>query len=252
MRRFALGLAGYLVACFVAILVIVLRGDGPHPRILDLYPRNGSLYFPGGPMQIAFSQAMDHATVESALQVTPGSQGQGAWFGNILNLQPIGDWKQNVTYHVSLTGKVTDTLGRPLVTPISFSFRVHRLQSVGFCSLGGIRNLCELTLGFRHALTQSPTPVVSYRLSDDGTELAFTRPDPNGLPHLFVLDVANGTTRKLTSGAAFSDGAPNWAPGDANSVTYRRRPVVSRRPLRLGRAQVWNVNIDGSGNLRLS
>ena len=131
MRRFTLGVAGYILFCLVAAVVIVLRGDGPSPRIVSLYPFDGDRYWPGGTAQITFSHSMDEGSVERALQVSPGSQGQGAWYGNTLNLQPVGDWRPGTTYHVELVGKVVDTEGRSLHTPLSFWFRVHHVEVTG-------------------------------------------------------------------------------------------------------------------------
>lgn len=250
MRRFTIAVLSYVVLCLAALTAIVLHGDGPHPRIVAIYPANGDRYWPGGGAEIAFSQPMNQTSVESALQVSPGAQGEGAWYGNTLNIQPNGDWRPNVTYHVQLTGKVTDTLGRPLHTPFSFWFRVHHVQQLTFCTVRGVRNVCERQ-GER-PLTHSSTPVGSYALSSDGSMLAYTRPDRSGLPHLFVVSVDGTGARQLTFGTRYADSAPFWAIDDTNDVSYYRRPVLSRgaHP-RLGTRQLWNIQTDGSQNARL-
>ena len=142
MRRFTLVVALYAAACLCAAVGIVLHGDGPHPRIVSFYPANGDRYWPGGWAQITFSQTMDQASVERSLQVSPGTQGQGTWYGNTLNLQPVGDWKPDVTYHMMLNGTVTDDVGSPLKNQVSFWFRVHRVHHLAFCRQEGVRNVC--------------------------------------------------------------------------------------------------------------
>lgn len=252
MHRFALAAAAYIAACLLAIAVIVIRGDGPHPRVVSIYPGNGDRFWPGGLAQITFSQSMDESSVERALEVSPGGQGQGAWYGNTLNLQPLGDWKPNVTYHVSLQGTVIDDQGRPLHTPISFSFRVHHVGRIGFCSVGGLRNVCEKTPSGDRPLTQSPQPILQYALSPDATMLAYTRRDASGLPHLFLLQLDGTGTQQLTTGNAYADSNPFWTPGDNQDVSYRRRPVTRLGArLLLGKSQLWNVQTDGSANARL-
>lgn len=252
MRRFTVVAGMYILICALAIAVIVIRGDGPHPRVVTLFPTNGYAYFPGGQAEITFSQPMDHSTVERALDVSPGSQGQGAWFGNTLNLQPIGDWRQNTNYRVTLNGTVTDDLGRPLSTPFVFHFRVHRIGSVGLCLAHGRRSICETTPGYRRDLLPPGGPVLQYALSGDGSLLAFTRRNTTQPPHLFVLDLTTGTTSQLTYGTRYADSSPIWAPGDTSSVTYDRRPIIHKGDaIELGPPQLWNVNVDGSGNLRL-
>jgi hypothetical protein len=250
MRRFSLAVAGYILACLIAIAIIILRGDGPHPRIVVIYPPNGDSYFPGGPAQITFSQAMDHASVERALQVSPGTQGQGAWFGNTLNLQPVGDWQANVTYHVELSGTVTDAEGRPLHTPVSFWFRVHHLRRLTTCSVREVREVCERTNSGLRPIFISPDPVEQYALSDDGSLIAYTRRDRSGLPHLFVINADGTQNAQLTGGRQYADSDPSWNPGDDSTINYYRRRVVwnGGRPVVEEPAQPWSISIDGSDN----
>lgn len=253
MRRFTNAVLAYVCLCLFVAAVIVLRGDGPRPRIVAIFPPNGDRYWPGGGAQITFSQPMDEGSVERALQVTPGSQGQGAWYGNTLNLQPVGDWRPNVTYHVKLVGNVTDDQGRPLPTPASFWFRVHHVGRLAYCPIHGIRNVCERMSRGRRPLTQSPTPVRHFALSSDGSTLAYTRRDASRLPHLFIIGVDGTGARQLTSGTAYEDEGVWWAYGDNNSVNYYRRPVTgSGSGPRYGKRQIWNIKVDGADNLRLS
>jgi hypothetical protein len=241
-----------MVACLLGVVVIVLRGEGPHPRIVGIYPPNGDRYWPGGIAQITFSQSMDEASVERALQVSPGSQGQGSWYGNTLNLQPSADWKDNVTYHLSLRGTVTDDQGRPLLTPVSFWFRVHRVRHVAFCRMHGVRNLCEPIGRSQRALTLSPQPVLQYALSPDASILAYTRRDSSGLPHLFLLQLDGSGTLQITHGRRYADSSPFWTTGDSQDVSYYRRPVVWQgKRAHFGRPRLWNVQIDGSDNAAL-
>jgi hypothetical protein len=252
MRRFVFIVAGYVGVCLIVAAVIILRGDGPHPRVIALYPFNGDRYFPGGAAQIVFSQSMDGGSVERGLDVSPGSQGQGAWFGNTLNLQPVGDWQPNVTYRVRLTGTITDDQGRPLPTPFTFWFRVHHVQHVRYCAVGGIRNVCEVMRHQQRPLTHSPTPVLSYGLSPYGNFLAYIRRDASTLPHLFIIQVDGTGGRQLTYGRTYADQSVFWSPSDNNSVNYRRSRVTWQgTPHVLANAHLWNIAVDGSNNAQL-
>ena len=248
-RGFYLGVTVYCLASVVIAGVIVLRGDGPHPRVIGWYPANADRYWPGGTAQITFSQAMNQSSVERALQVSPGAQGQGVWYGNTLNLQPVGDWKPNITYHLMLRGTVVDEQGRPLQTPISFWFRVHHVKKLEMCGVRGVRNVCERMGTQVRALTHSTQTVSSYSLSPDGSLLAYTHRDHSGLSHLFVIGVDGTEARQLTSGHSYSDSNPVWIPGDSSSITYSRRPVGS---IARNQVQTWNVQTDGTSNSRLS
>jgi len=240
----------YIALCLVVVGVIVVRGDGPPPRILAFYPTNGDRYFPGGDVQIEFSHPMNQSTVQRGLQVAPGGEGQAAWYGNTLNLQPVGDWKAGVTYRIKLIGKVTDDLGRPLKTPVSFWFHVFHVGRIVYCQVNGVRNICTPNGTQMHPLTHAPTPVLQYAVSEDRSMLAFIRRDKSGLPHLFVEQTDGSDLKQLTFGRSYADSDPTWVISDDINVTYHRRPVEANGTL--GRAQVWNVNIDGSDNAKLS
>lgn len=250
MNRFSYGVLIYVALCLITAAVIVIRGDGPHPRIVAFYPVNGDRYFPGGNVEIEFDHPMNQTSVQRGLQVSPGGEGQAAWYGTTLNLQPVGDWRPNVTYRIKLIGKVTDDLGRPLKTPVSFWFHVFHVGRIVYCNVNHIRNICTPAGKRLHLLTHSSTPVLQYALSSDGSMLAFIRRDRSGLPHLFVEQVDGSGLKQLTFGRSYADSDPSWVIGDDTDVTYHRRPVdvdvVS------GKVQVWNVNIDGSANTRLS
>jgi hypothetical protein len=247
MRRFTLAAAIYAVLCIAGIGFILIRGEGPAPRIVGINPANGDRYWPGGAAQIAFSQAMDRTSVERALQVSPTSEGEEAWFGNVLNLQPVGDWKPNVVYRIALRGSVTDTEGRPLSTPFEYSFRVHQVSRVGYCLVKNVRNVCELGRGWKRALTQSPYPVREYALSPDGVTLAYIRADRTGLSHIYVIATDGTNARQLSFGTQYDDERPFWTAGDTTSVSYYRLPVGARA----SSPQLWNAQIDGSQNVRL-
>jgi len=252
MHRFTLAVALYAGLCVLAALVIVLRGDGPHPRVVAIYPPNSDQYWPGGVAQITFSQPMTQASVESALQVSPGGQGQGAWYGNTFNLQPLGDWKPNMTYHVTLTGRVADELGRPLQTPISFWFHVHHVQHLDFCPMHGVRNVCERIGRLQRPLTRSSSPILQYALSSDGSTLAYIRRDLSGLPHLFIINVDGTGNIQLTHGRAYIDSDPAWTIDDTSDISYHRRPVVGRGArAQVGAQQLWNIQTDGSQNAQM-
>lgn len=244
--------AAYCALCIVIASFIVIHGDGPRPRVTAIYPASGDRYWPGGIAQISFSQEMDHASVERGLQVSPGGQGLGSWYGNTLNLQPVGGWKPGVTYRLSFVGSVTDTLGRPLHTPFAYWFRVHRITRVRRCLVNGVPNVCEAGASPERDLTHSRVPVLQYAVSDDGSLLAFTRRDRSGLPHLFVIAVDSSRATQLSSGTAYADSSPFWSPGDNTDVSYYRRPARRLNGhIRLGKPQLWNVQTNGAENARM-
>ena len=91
-----------------------------------------------------------------------------------------------------------------------------------------------------------------FSWSPDGTQIVFvrfdTRPDPSGsgstrLVSLFVLDVASGTSRRLTEGEC-ADVDPAWSP-DGSRIVFAR--CFSQRQQNL-----FAVKPDGTGLQRLT
>ena len=247
MRRFTIAVGIYAALCLVVIVGIILHGDGPHPRVVAILPHPGDRFFPGGLVEITFSQPMNEYSVERGLQVSPGGQGQAAWYGNTFNMQPVNDWRQNRTYHVRLVGQITDTLGRPLKTPISFWFHVHRVTRLARCRSGGLRTLCDVS-------GRAPRPlfhltVAEFSLSPDTSLLAFTVPDRLGVTHLYLDRLGLSPPRPINRGDNYADSFPHWIPGDSAALYYTRRKVTTTNgQVRLGPPRSWTVAADGSGN----
>ncbi|GAC1465562.1 MAG: hypothetical protein PVSMB7_10010 [Chloroflexota bacterium] len=249
MHRFTLAVTAYVLLCCAVTAIIVIRGDGPHPRLASIYPFNGDRFFPGGPVQLTFTASMDQTSVERALQVSPGTQGQGQWYGTTLNLQPVGDWKPNITYRVQLLGSVVDTEGRPLHTPVSFWFRVHHVGHLVLCPVQRTRTVCERTATGDRPLFIPPTPIREFSLSPDGSTIAYTRTDRSRLPHLFLINADGTQNIQLTFGTGYADSRPYWSIGDAASVNYnRQRVTVHGGGARYGPARLWNIGTDGANN----
>jgi serine/threonine-protein kinase len=82
----------------------------------------------------------------------------------------------------------------------------------------------------------SPSGNDGWRLSPDGTRVAFTR-SVDGNDDIWIKTLPNGPVSRLT----FSDGMdllPQWAP-DGRSLFYRNGP--------LGEGSLWSTQADGTG-----
>jgi hypothetical protein len=99
------GMAVGLAAAAVLLLAVVLVANG------------GSWFGPGQvqvttvgrpvavnqPITVSFNQAMDHASVEKAIQIEPATQVTYTWHGNDLVIQPSsGELAPNTQYHVTV------------------------------------------------------------------------------------------------------------------------------------------------------
>jgi uncharacterized protein YfaS (alpha-2-macroglobulin family) len=70
------------------------------------------------PIQIAFSEAMDHASVEAAFSTYPKMRGQFYWQDNTLTFKPQTDWDEGTRYVITLANSLKTADGdQPLGVP---------------------------------------------------------------------------------------------------------------------------------------
>jgi len=77
--------------------------------------------------------------------------------------------------------------------------------------------------GNERQLTNNANVDVQPEWSPDGSTIAFTR-NVGGTTDLFLLDIATGSERSLTSGGTYA--LPSWSPDGTQIVAVRERPAV--------------------------
>jgi hypothetical protein len=74
-------------------------------------------------IEITFTEPMDHASVEAAVQTSPAFGYAAAWKGNALLLSPAANLANLTTYTITLGAGARDASGDSLGTPFTFFFR---------------------------------------------------------------------------------------------------------------------------------
>lgn len=75
------------------------------------------------PMKLTFQTAMDHQSVESALQIQPATSVTYSWRGNTLYVQPVaGQLAPNTQYKLTLTTTAKTEAGQPIQQPATITF----------------------------------------------------------------------------------------------------------------------------------
>ncbi|MBI3734236.1 MAG: PD40 domain-containing protein, partial [Chloroflexi bacterium] len=85
--------------------------------------------------------------------------------------------------------------------------------------------------------TQRPRRVTRAQYKADGQGFTF-----DGWSHLFVVPLAGGNARQLTSGA-MDNGAPGWSPDGQQIAFSRPRAGITDYSL----SDIWTMNADGGG-----
>ncbi|MBZ0269218.1 Ig-like domain-containing protein, partial [bacterium] len=93
------------------------------PWVVETWPPHDQwLRAPSGEIRIAFTEAMDQASVEGAVSIDPFVPLTPKWIGNTLVLRPGGALAIGTRYRVAIDGAATSADGDPLGAAFSFEF----------------------------------------------------------------------------------------------------------------------------------
>ncbi|MGC9398263.1 MAG: Ig-like domain-containing protein [Anaerolineae bacterium] len=93
------------------------------PTVVEFSPKPGQELVPEDALlTVRFDQAMDHTTVEQALQITPKVETEARWENDrLVHFRPR-DLSSATRYRVTLSTEARSTEGRALSHPLAFSF----------------------------------------------------------------------------------------------------------------------------------
>ncbi|MCB9437701.1 MAG: Ig-like domain-containing protein [Anaerolineales bacterium] len=99
-------------------------GDAVPPQVIDIWPLPGVELSPDEPLTITFNQAMDQASVESALHIQPSAEGGLVWSdARTLNVLPDVGWQRATEYAVMLDDTAKASTGLTLAESLMFSMK---------------------------------------------------------------------------------------------------------------------------------
>ena len=210
------------------------------------------------PLQLSFSQPMDHASVEASLQIQPATQVTYTWQGNTLLVTPkSGSLAPNTQYKVSVAPSAHTSSGQALAVPKTFVFVTTPLPTppptvtASPTPIAGLADPVRITSALGDGATivgwvpqLSPAPTSSPSPTASPSPIPGTSPSPVGGRaagagtlyavrsdnHLVRVDLSTGTSTVIAGGvrtAAVS--------GDGTLFAYA------------GAAGVGVVAADGSG-----
>ena len=189
---------------------------------------------PSAPVTISFPAAMNPASVEGLLRVTPYASVDASWdeTGSILTVSPRGSWQAGTYYTVTVAPGALDETGRPLEGPIRAAFltRPPTTATVSATVMAGTEATIATT--FR---VEFSGPI------DESTLDVLVNPPVEGT----ILPVA-GLTR-VTGGSGVSDTAPafEFVPADPldPATSYEVRVGPGTRDLDGAAIEASSLNV---------
>jgi hypothetical protein len=186
--------AGGLLAGFL------LAAGWSAPRIEQVLPAPGSPSAPAtSSLRLAFTQAMDQPSVETAFSVEPVTPGSLRWIGNTLIFTPDAPWAEQTEVTFRLAGGVRSRRGLPLIGPRSWSFRVGAPRLLYLWPSGGNADLYAAALepSEPERLTQTEHGVREYTVGGLGSVVVYAAVRPDGQVDFWQLDLAGGADQLL-------------------------------------------------------
>ncbi|OGO17875.1 MAG: hypothetical protein A2Z14_14055 [Chloroflexi bacterium RBG_16_48_8] len=144
-------------------------------------------------IRIFFNQPMDRVSVETRLDIDPPSAGRYVWEGNSLHFIPDISWPrgQEVTIHLAAGSRSSYFL--PLLKSHHWSFQVDvpRVLFLASDANGSILEFQSIDHEERTLLVPSPTEILDFRVSPDGTLVSYSVMRQDGGSDLRAIDLVS-------------------------------------------------------------
>jgi hypothetical protein len=180
-----------LAFIILSIGVLVLLAWNTKPGLIDIYPNDGALDISTiSTIRLNFSRAMDFASIEQRLIISPTIPGAYTWQENVLTFTPDQPWPSGREIRVSLKagGRASSWLSFPMEAQ-SWSFTTSLTTLAYLWPSDGPSNIYTLepTHGEIHQYTYG-MDVLDYVAAGDGIYIYFSASNPQDGADIYQLD----------------------------------------------------------------
>ena len=233
--RLVLSIIAGLVLAIGSLLAL---GDHVGVRVTDVSPEEGSSPPVTAPIQIAFGQPMQVASVEERFSIRPPVEGQFEWDGNTLIFRPAQALSPEQTYTVTLEAGAESSAGRRTLEAVSWSFRPRQPGIVYLAPA----DAADRGLWFLPAEGGEPSELFTPRNgifdlapAPDGSEIALTLAEDEPISHIWLVSRSGDSARQLFNCAPAACSTPAWS-ADGELLAYVRREPSSNG---LAPGRIW-------------
>ena len=178
--------------------------DLTSPTVLSTYPQDGELNVSiAATINVTFSEVMNHASAESAFQMSPPTAGTFTWLGGVMFFAPIGNLSGGMDYSVAVGTGARDVAGNQMPANLTFAFRTESPVDEAAPSHGG-----ETPAPGGQAT--NTTPVISVNVTDflSGVDLSTVRLYVQGYSIMYdSMVIAGGYSVSYWHEGGFAHGA---------------------------------------------
>ncbi len=232
-----------MVGLVAAIGVVLLLGDRVGVQLERYSPTTQAAGTT--PISLVFSEVMNWDSVIDHLQFTPELIGAYASNNKTLRFTPAEPLPPGTVYQVQLNAGAVSTGGRQVLQDAQFSFQIRQPRVAYLMPADGTpQNIWIASAdGVPEQLTFSPTGILNFDASADGTTIAFAEKTTTGTSDIKLLDLTNGSLRQITNCVDSLCNTPVWRP-DGNMMAYQRVDLNSGLGnLGVSPTRIWLIDL---------
>ena len=241
-------LVGLFVLVLIgAILLVVLLGDRVGVQIVRTAP--AAMASSTTRVAIQFSEAMDLDSVVERVSFDPPLQGDFSWSGTTLRFRPNDALIPGADYRVNLARGAWSESGREVLADTAFDFRIRTPRVAFLTPSDGVPQNVWIAdprvEGSAEQATFSPSGVLNFDISPDGTRIAFAeRNTETGTSDIKLLDLETGGLQQLTNCPDADCNTPVWRP-DGTMIAYHRIELNSGMDsVGVSPTRVWLIDLN--------
>ena len=237
------------VAGLLAIIsLLLIRGDQVGVRVTRISPEPGANSVPTrAQLTFTFSEAMETASVDGRVQMTPSLSGTLRWNGGTAFFASQQPLKPDTTYTITLLAGARSVRGRAVLRDSSWSFKTGHPRIVLVQPANGAGDLYwqePEANAAQQRLTTEPFGVFDYAVSPDGRYIVYSATrDDTGARGLWLINADGSAREKLVTCDDQVCQSPSWS-ADSSLIAFERRNLIKgtlgRAP---GPARVWLYDV---------
>lgn len=207
------------------------------PNISAFSPEGGNVSSLA-PLTITFSTAMDAASVESRVRMTPSMPGAFSWSGAVLRFTPEGEWPAGPV-RISLAPGASSARGLPMLFGVAWEFTIGAPGIAYLLAAGDKADIwiMPITGGEPARVTGERFGVDWFAVSPDGTQFVYAALRNDGGADLKRVNRDGSGAVGLLDCPDDRCTAPAFSP-DGNRIAFERYPLS-----RLERSSVETLDL---------
>ena len=161
------------------------------PRVLSHQPAEAELHG-RQPLSVEFSQAMNPASVEPGIKLTPPQAGELTWNEDFdqITFTPSETWPAGQSVALEINKGIRSSIWLPMLRAYRTTLQISPYLLTYLWPAEGSSNLYAANpeSGESQALTEEKNGVLDYFLPPDGLSIIYSRSNEDGTSSILVLD----------------------------------------------------------------